>query len=209
MLNAVDPKSNQTHKKYVGRNRVLTSQLLDLIDKFDDELDSSTSETLIAFTVQLLRPTEEATSAPTKPHFASGGLAPWQRLRVTTHIDENLELKLCNSKLAALTKRSEAQFCRCFKVSFGVTPSNYVLKKRLAHAKYLMLKSDLPLVEISLACGFADQAHFSRRFNELVGQSPGLWRRLNWADDKIESTDINEQQLQLDAAYETKQLRAA
>jgi len=28
-----------------------------------------------------------------------------------------------------------------------------------------------------LACGFADQSHFTRVFSEIVGEAPGMWRR--------------------------------
>jgi AraC-like DNA-binding protein len=35
----------------------------------------------------------------------------------------------------------------------------------------------LPLSEIALSSGFADQSHFTRVFSRLVGVSPGQWRR--------------------------------
>jgi AraC family transcriptional regulator len=33
------------------------------------------------------------------------------------------------------------------------------------------------LADIALACGFANQSHFSRVFAKVTGVSPGAWRR--------------------------------
>ena len=35
----------------------------------------------------------------------------------------------------------------------------------------------LPLAEIAISAGFANQSHFTRVFSTLVGVSPGAWRR--------------------------------
>ena len=41
-----------------------------------------------------------------------------------------------------------------------------------------MLAGDRRLCDIALECGFGDQAHFTRTFRRIVGQSPQAWRRL-------------------------------
>ena len=40
-----------------------------------------------------------------------------------------------------------------------------------------MLSTDAPLSEIALDCGLADQAHLSRLFRRIVGETPRAWRR--------------------------------
>jgi transcriptional regulator GlxA family with amidase domain len=47
----------------------------------------------------------------------------------------------------------------------------------MERAQGLMLKSNAPLAQIAIDCGFADQAHLSRLFLQFTGESPGSWRR--------------------------------
>ena len=44
-------------------------------------------------------------------------------------------------------------------------------------AKQLMSVRDLPLSEIAISAGFANQSHFTRVFSSIVGISPAAWRR--------------------------------
>jgi AraC-like DNA-binding protein len=41
----------------------------------------------------------------------------------------------------------------------------------------LLQTTELSLADIALACGFAEQSHFTRVFTRLVGMPPGAWRR--------------------------------
>jgi AraC family transcriptional regulator len=44
-------------------------------------------------------------------------------------------------------------------------------------AKESLRGSNLPIVEIAVACGFADQSHLTRVFSKALGISPAAWRR--------------------------------
>jgi len=48
----------------------------------------------------------------------------------------------------------------------------------VAKARELLASTRLPLSEIALKVGFADQSHFARRFRQAVGVSPGQFRKL-------------------------------
>jgi AraC family transcriptional regulator len=41
----------------------------------------------------------------------------------------------------------------------------------------LMTVRGLPLSEIAISAGFANQSHFTRVFSSVVGVSPAVWRR--------------------------------
>jgi AraC family transcriptional regulator len=106
-----------------------------------------------------------------------GGLASWQKHRVTTHIEANLETAIKVKDLAALINLSSCYFSRVFKESFDETPHGYVTHRRVERAKGLMLTTDASLVRIAADCGLSDQAHLNKIFRRFVGESPGAWRR--------------------------------
>ena len=47
----------------------------------------------------------------------------------------------------------------------------------MERAQGLMLKSNAPVAQIALECGFADQAHLSRLFLEFTSERLSSWRR--------------------------------
>jgi AraC family transcriptional regulator len=106
-----------------------------------------------------------------------GGLAPWQLRRVTDYLHEHLADAGDMAALAGIVGLSDGHFSRAFKVSTGVPPHRWLLNARVAKARDLLMQSKLSLAEISLAVGFADQAHFTRTFGSIVGTSPRAWQR--------------------------------
>ena len=108
---------------------------------------------------------------------ARQGLAPWQVRRVLAYIDTNLEKSIRNKDLADVARLSEFHFNVAFRNSVGDSPHEYIIRRRIERAQGLMLSTDTPLMEIALECGLADQAHFTRLFRRLVGETPAAWRR--------------------------------
>jgi AraC family transcriptional regulator len=106
-----------------------------------------------------------------------GGLAPWQVRSVTTYIDANLSASLSCEALARLARLSVSYFARAFKCTFGYSPHVFLMRRRMERAQGLMLKTNAPLAQIALDCGFADQAHLSRLFLRFTGERPASWRR--------------------------------
>ncbi|MBT9386034.1 AraC family transcriptional regulator [Pseudooceanicola sp. CBS1P-1] len=68
-------------------------------------------------------------------------------------------------------------FFRGFRETTGLSPYQWLLAERLEQGRLLLRLTQLPLVDIALACGFADQSHFTRMFTRAQGLSPGRWRR--------------------------------
>jgi len=106
-----------------------------------------------------------------------GGLAPWQSKRVAAYVRDHIGASLRASELAALVRLSYSHFNRAFKASFHETPTAYIMRQRISVAQQKMLQTDHALSRVALECGLCDQAHFSRMFRRVVGQSPRLWRR--------------------------------
>lgn len=106
-----------------------------------------------------------------------GGLLPWQVNRVRTYVDEALNGRIALADAARQARLSAGYFSRCFRRSFGLTFSQFVARERIERAVRLMATSPSSLSAIALACGFADQAHFTRTFGAVTGSTPGRWRR--------------------------------
>jgi AraC-like DNA-binding protein len=95
----------------------------------------------------------------------------------TAFIDQNSDRNLQVRDVAAAVRLSPSYFSHAFKESFGQPAKSYIIERRIARAKLLMLTTGDSLAHIALACGFSDQAHFCRTFGGLIGQPPSRWRR--------------------------------
>ena len=126
-------------------------------------------------------PGERVGPAPTgrssRTGYVSGGLAPWQARRTKTYIETNLSSKIRSKELAKLVSLSLSHFSHAFKDTFGDSPHGYVMLRRLERAQGLISTTNIPLLQIAMECGLADQAHLNRLFDKFVGESPGAWRR--------------------------------
>lgn len=111
------------------------------------------------------------------PRLDRGGLATWQARRVDDYIRANLSVNLRIDDAAQQAQLSSSYFSRAFKLTFGQTFSQYVIHRRVEHAKHLLASTNLQIAEISLDCGLADQPHLTRLFKRLVGSPPNAWRR--------------------------------
>jgi AraC family transcriptional regulator len=112
------------------------------------------------------------------PAVTRGGLAPWQLQRSTEILRAHLDGQVALAHVAGECKLSISHFVRAFKQTVGEPPYRWLLQQRIALAKELLLHSGLPMVEIALKCGFADQACFIRAFRKLLNTTPGEWRRV-------------------------------
>jgi AraC family transcriptional regulator len=106
-----------------------------------------------------------------------GGLAPWQADRLERHIARHLDGRITVEAMAEVTGLSVGHFHRAFKASYGLSPQAHLIERRVHEAKRLMLAGEERLAQISVACGFSDQSHFSNVFRRSTGQSPGAWRK--------------------------------
>jgi AraC-like DNA-binding protein len=77
---------------------------------------------------------------------------------------------------AADMKLAPATVSRGFRAVFGTTPVRYWADARARKAWRVIAGGRDPLVDVALACGFADQAHMTRSVLALTGAPPSVWR---------------------------------
>ncbi len=87
-------------------------------------------------------------------------------------MEANLSEPLSQDELAQFIGLSRRQLERLFRKHLGRAPAQYYLELRLERARHLLYQSDLPIVDLSLACGFVSASHFSKCYREMYGKSP-------------------------------------
>jgi transcriptional regulator GlxA family with amidase domain len=84
----------------------------------------------------------------------------------------NIEEPLSLSQIAEYVGRSRRQIERLFQDQMTTTPVRYYLELRLTEGRRLLQHSDLPILDVSLACGFVSSSHFSKCYTEFYGYPP-------------------------------------
>ena len=172
---------------------VVAAQLIEAACKARD-CDHEATRAHIAHAIALLRripslgPSGARLLSNVETHVVRGGLATWQTRRVIAHVEANLSRRIPVQELARLLRLSGSHFCRAFKCTFGASPRDYVLRRRIEVAQGLMLTTSEPLSSIAVSCGMCDQSHFTRSFHRIVGEPPYTWRRARGGS--LKSTDI-------------------
>lgn len=106
-----------------------------------------------------------------------GGLAPWQERRAKELMSAKLQEDVSTADIASECSVSAGHFARAFRRSTGLSPHQWLLRRRVDQAHALLRDGRRSLAEIACACGFADQSHFTKTYRRLRGTSPGAWRR--------------------------------
>lgn len=91
--------------------------------------------------------------------------------RETEHNDNLIE------RIAGHLCISSSQLNRKIKGTTGLTTSQYILKVRLNKAQKMLTRSQKPIGEIAMECGFNDFAYFSRSFRKEFGMTPTSYQR--------------------------------
>jgi transcriptional regulator GlxA family with amidase domain len=171
LLAASDAQSES--RSTIRRLRSTIDTLLNaLASALNDQRDSAKKS--LSRAAALLQTTAVA-QPPKRP--VKSGLAPWQVRTLASHVDANLDKPIRSSELATIVRLNPAYFCRVFRESFGEPPLQYIGRRRIERAQQLMISTDTSLSQIAFDCGFADQAHFSRLFRRVAGDTPRAWRR--------------------------------
>jgi AraC family transcriptional regulator len=97
-----------------------------------------------------------------------------RRLRMLTEfIESNLDQKLRLADLATVAGVSITRLKDLFRGSTGVPVHQYVIRRRVEHARALLTTTAMPASEIALAAGFSHQSHMAATMRRLLGLTPG------------------------------------
>ena len=97
--------------------------------------------------------------------------------QVRTYLLEHCTEPLTLDELAARFYVSKYYLARSFKQRYGETIVGCLHAARIDRAKQMLRYTDLTLGQIAAACGFREQAYFTRRFRAAEGQTATDYRR--------------------------------
>jgi AraC-like DNA-binding protein len=164
---------------FTPRLMFFDSGVMHLVQMFAEECASGEPKSLLygdTLSIALLLALSRLSTSKAPP-IKRGQLAPWQIRRVTEYFTAHLADDIQLQSVSDLVKLSRSYFSRAFKMSTGLAPHQWLLEARITKAKQLLLGSNLALAQIAVDIGFADQAHFTRTFGRVAGQSPRAWQR--------------------------------
>lgn len=111
----------------------------------------------------------------------NGRLTQAQMNRLISRFNECSDCRLTVAEMATTVGLSESWFANVFKQTTGKTPLQWQLGRRVELAQKLLAESELTVADIAAKLGFSDQAHLTKAFRQIAGETPAAWRRMRQA----------------------------
>ncbi len=93
-------------------------------------------------------------------------------------MEDHLEEPLDRAELASAAGLSSRQLERLFRKYLNRSPARYYVELRLNRARLLLLQTNMPVIDVALACGFVSASHFSKCYRDFFGKTPRKERSL-------------------------------
>ena len=92
--------------------------------------------------------------------------------QVIREMEQAIEDPVSPAILAGQVGMSTRQLERLFRRYLDRSPKRYYMELRLARARNLLMQTDMSIIEVALACGFASPSHFSKCYRAHYGSTP-------------------------------------
>jgi AraC-like DNA-binding protein len=92
-------------------------------------------------------------------------------------LDAQFRRPVTVAQCAAAIPVSAPYLCRLLRRETGLSPSQHLQQRRIAHAKSLLQEQRSTIAEVARRSGFGSAEHFHRVFRAQVGLSPAAYRR--------------------------------
>lgn len=131
-----------------------------------EELANSVADQLIYSTIRTNQDTQRL-SIPTRIGVRHPKLS-----RVIQIMEQHIEEPISPAQLARDVGMSTRQLERLFRRYLNRSPKRYYMELRLAKARNLLMQSDMSVINVALACGFASPSHFSKCYRAHYDTTP-------------------------------------
>ena len=93
------------------------------------------------------------------------------------YMDENFDQGITVSEAASYVYLSQGYFTRAFRDETGISPMNYLMKKRIEKSCKLLQNNEIKVSAISLQSGFSSPQRFNVAFRKQMGMTPMEYRK--------------------------------
>jgi transcriptional regulator GlxA family with amidase domain len=157
----------------IDRNRLTCAGEAASIDMILNLLFSDHGKNVAAaVAAQVLHGRVRSPEEPQAPLAIRTGIRNKHLLQAIALMDTHQDDKLDIERIAARAGCSRRQLERLFQTKVGVPPVTYYRNLRLDRARQLFFETNLSLMEISIACGFANSTTLSLAYKRRFGRSP-------------------------------------
>jgi transcriptional regulator GlxA family with amidase domain len=137
-----------------------------IADEHGEELANAVADTLIYSSIRTDQDTQRL-SIPTRIGVRHPKLS-----RVIQMMETNIEEPISPAVLAKEVGMSTRQLERLFRRYLSRSPKRYYMELRLQKARNLLMQTDMTVINVALACGFASPSHFSKCYRSHYDTTP-------------------------------------
>ena len=137
-----------------------------IADQFGEELANAVADQQIYSAIRTDQDTQRL-SIPTRIGVRHPKLS-----RVIQAMEQNIEEPISPSILAKDVGMSTRQLERLFRRYLNRSPKRYYMELRLQKARNLLMQTDMSVINVALACGFASPSHFSKCYRSHYDTTP-------------------------------------
>ena len=109
---------------------------------------------------------------------------------VRRYIDEHFKESITLDQLAELAHINKYYLVHAFRKTYGTSPINYLISRRIQESRFLLTNSNHSLSQIARILGFSSLSYFSQSFHRAEGVSPMEYRKLHTAEAKQSTGEV-------------------
>jgi transcriptional regulator GlxA family with amidase domain len=137
-----------------------------IAEDFGEDLANAVADQLIYSSIRTDQDTQRL-SVPTRIGVRHPKLS-----QVIQMMETNIEEPISPSLLAKYVGMSTRQLERLFRRYLNRSPKRYYMELRLQKARNLLMQTDMSVINVALACGFASPSHFSKCYRAHYQTTP-------------------------------------
>ncbi|MEO0372162.1 MAG: GlxA family transcriptional regulator [Pseudomonadota bacterium] len=137
-----------------------------IADRHGEKLANAVADQLIYASIRTDQDTQRL-SVPTRIGVRHPKLS-----QVIQMMEANIEEPISPALLAKEVGMSTRQLERLFRRYLNRSPKRYYMELRLQKARNLLMQTDMTVINVALACGFASPSHFSKCYRSHYNTTP-------------------------------------